>query len=400
MNIRETITVTTRDIPFLLGKGGRTKDKLMRVSGARIEVPETDGKIDLFGSPAAIKRCKLYISCLVSQRSGPVELSKEQREENDSTILSIPTDYVQTITGQQGSSMRHIEEDHCTLIFLLGFSYGNSNEHSDDNDLSQLVIFGKKKARRGTELQLLSLIERHLPGYVTSDITAKNDDTETVRQLSQSHQVRILLSRKAIIKKRIAAATDCLVDIIGNWVHIVGDSSNRKIAENYIGYSINGFKDKQQGYATTRSREDCLAISLPVFCLPLIDQETKDLVEATANVVIFQAESKSFTGLLILSSSLQNRMHAELMIMSSIEKHYPGHYSDHLLDRKSDDLSVEIDTLRLSSSELNIFTKQQPQSLNGISSASCCVVQLVGDVCSFFLKYFLSLPQVLNINSS
>eukprot|EP01060_Flectonema_neradi_P009323 TRINITY_DN16654_c0_g1_i1.p1 TRINITY_DN16654_c0_g1~~TRINITY_DN16654_c0_g1_i1.p1 ORF type:complete len:501 (+),score=77.10 TRINITY_DN16654_c0_g1_i1:93-1595(+) len=383
MTERETIKVAEPDVPFILGKGGRTKDKLTRVSGARIEVQEFDGKIDLIGTHESIKKCKTYISCLVAQRTGSVELPKEAHTDPDLTLMNVPTECIGAITGPHGSYLRQIEEDNNTLMFFLEGEYCDA----EDDGICQLAIFGDRRARRCSQLHALSVVKGICPEYTTPDMAAKVSEDETVRQLSQPQHLKTLLSRKGILKTRIMSAANCFVEIIGTWVAIVGHTPDRKAAENYIGFYINGFTDKSSGFSKTRARSDCLSMQLPVFCLELLTQQVKDQIEVTAKVLLFSfGEPKGYTGVLIFSVSAAARIHAEILIMTCIEKKYPGHYSEHLLDRKTDDPGTETDTFRLQPAELKALTSHS-STINSISFACGGIVELLGSVIHFVGSY-------------
>jgi len=46
------------DIAFVLGRGGMTKRKIARVSGANLEILEREMKLTIVGSPEARERAK------------------------------------------------------------------------------------------------------------------------------------------------------------------------------------------------------------------------------------------------------------------------------------------------------------------------------------------------------
>ena len=60
--ITESMQVSDADAAFVLGKGGSTKMKIARVSGARLDLQDRDGRLDIFGNNTARTRAKDYVS--------------------------------------------------------------------------------------------------------------------------------------------------------------------------------------------------------------------------------------------------------------------------------------------------------------------------------------------------
>ena len=54
------VRVTAPDVGFLLGKGGRTKEKLARVSGCQIEIREKQNVVEVYGSAQNRRRAEKY----------------------------------------------------------------------------------------------------------------------------------------------------------------------------------------------------------------------------------------------------------------------------------------------------------------------------------------------------
>jgi rRNA processing protein Krr1/Pno1 len=56
------------DIAFVLGKGGVTKQKLARVSGARLEIDEKNYTLTIIGGPETRRKAQEYIDMVLAQR--------------------------------------------------------------------------------------------------------------------------------------------------------------------------------------------------------------------------------------------------------------------------------------------------------------------------------------------
>merc|ERR1719442_361220 len=133
--------ITDDDAAFILGKGGKTKDKVARVSGAELELFERDLVLEVRGSKAQRRRAKKYAEGVMAQRTGPVSIT-EDYDDGDLTMLQIPQEAVGFVTGRAGNFLRTIEEEWCTLMFFCEVGGGRSR------DYEKLAIFGSVRARR------------------------------------------------------------------------------------------------------------------------------------------------------------------------------------------------------------------------------------------------------------
>lgn len=68
----------------LTGKGGKTKQKIARVSAAEMDLREKELIMVCSGTRVAVERAEKYTRCLMEQRKGPVTVTKEM----DSTSMT------------------------------------------------------------------------------------------------------------------------------------------------------------------------------------------------------------------------------------------------------------------------------------------------------------------------
>lgn len=151
------LTITDQDAAFIIGRGGTTKKKLMRATGAMIDLDNSGGDVRVRGTEAQRKRAMSYLKYVIQQRVGPVlvDLSEER---DDLTGMVLPKSCVGYITGRAGNTLRKMEEEYGTLMFL-------TKNHELPHDTEQLVIAGDLKARRATELRVMSSLEQKIPGH-------------------------------------------------------------------------------------------------------------------------------------------------------------------------------------------------------------------------------------------
>ena len=67
----DTMKITDDDAAFILGKGGKTKEKISRVAEADIELFERDLILEIRGSKLQRRRAKKYCEGVMAQRTGP-----------------------------------------------------------------------------------------------------------------------------------------------------------------------------------------------------------------------------------------------------------------------------------------------------------------------------------------
>jgi len=115
----DVLKITNEDAAFILGKGGRTKEKIARVSGADLDLFEHSLTLEIRGSEAERGRAKKYVECVMAQRVGPVHIEDDDGE--DLTTIMVPSEAVGFVTGSQGNFLRQVEEEWGTLMFFADF---------------------------------------------------------------------------------------------------------------------------------------------------------------------------------------------------------------------------------------------------------------------------------------
>ena len=153
------IKLTDADAAFILGKGGKTKEKIARVAGAMLDLPQRSMTLEITGPPEARKRAIMYVECVMAQRVGDVVLDEEDPIfKSDCTIVDVPSECAGFVTGRQGSFLRMVEEEYCTIMFFVRLK----GESRRPRDTEQMAIFGERRGRRGAELKVMAAIESKL----------------------------------------------------------------------------------------------------------------------------------------------------------------------------------------------------------------------------------------------
>merc|ERR1719223_587487 len=119
----DTMKITDDDAAFILGKGGKTKEKISRVSEAEIELFERDLILEIRGSKMQRRRAKKYSEGVMAQRTGPVSITDDY-DDGDLTMIMVPQEAVGFVTGRAGNFLRTIEEEWCVLMFFCEVGAG------------------------------------------------------------------------------------------------------------------------------------------------------------------------------------------------------------------------------------------------------------------------------------
>mmetsp|Transcript_58688 Transcript_58688/g.104361 ORF Transcript_58688/g.104361 Transcript_58688/m.104361 type:complete len:927 (+) Transcript_58688:193-2973(+) len=318
----ETITITDDDAAFLMGPGGKTKRKIAAVSGADLELKTH--RLDIIGTPEERARAMKYVKLVMAQRVGPVRL-EDTVEHQDLTIIEVPADAVSFVTGKQGSFLRLVEEEFGTLLFFLDF-----NRSSRRDQLERLAIFGPLRERRGAELKVMAAIEMKQAGYFTKADSKlpQQDPTEgfaTDRLVIEEDDYSYALGKGGATRKKIAKASECVIEYIGRLAYLSGEKKERTRAREYLFWL---FKQRVGPVEVDYSnREDVTVLQVPKDCVGFVTGHkgtSLRAVEETTGTFCFieggrddpQRDPKP----LLIFGSAKSRVQAEEMLRKRIDQ--------------------------------------------------------------------------------
>ena len=98
----------------------RAEEKIARVSGAELDLFEQALTLEIRGTEEQRKKAKKYVECVMAQRVGPVTI-EENHEDEDLTVIHVPSSAVGFVTGSGGNFLRQVEEEWGTLMFFADF---------------------------------------------------------------------------------------------------------------------------------------------------------------------------------------------------------------------------------------------------------------------------------------
>eukprot|EP00930_Biecheleria_cincta_P018990 TRINITY_DN14620_c0_g1_i3.p1 TRINITY_DN14620_c0_g1~~TRINITY_DN14620_c0_g1_i3.p1 ORF type:complete len:941 (+),score=223.07 TRINITY_DN14620_c0_g1_i3:170-2992(+) len=261
----ESMDITDIDAAFLMGPGGRTKRKLANVSGADIDLKTHH--LDIIGTPEERAKAKKYIQLVTAQRSGPVRI-EDLEEHDDLTIMEVPAEAVSFVTGKQGSFLRLVEEEFGTLLFFIDFNKTNKRDQNE-----RLAIFGTLRERRGAELKVMAAIELKHQGYYTKPDSKlpQLDPLEgfrTDRLVIEEDDFSYALGKGGATRKKIARASNCVIEYIGRTAYLSGMKVERMRAREYLGWL---FKQRVGSVEVDySSRNDVTVMQVPKDCVGFV----------------------------------------------------------------------------------------------------------------------------------
>ena len=82
----------------------------------------------------------------MAQRVGPVTID-DNGDDDDLTVIQVPSEAVGFVTGSQGNFLRQVEEEWGTLMFFADF---RSKSRGEQVPSSTAATFTRRRARRST----------------------------------------------------------------------------------------------------------------------------------------------------------------------------------------------------------------------------------------------------------
>jgi len=388
----DTLKITDDDAAFILGKGGKTKEKISRVSEADIELFERDLILEIRGSKLQRRRAKKYCEGVMAQRTGPVTIT-EDYDDGDLTMLQVPQEAVGFVTGRAGNFLRTIEEEWGTLMFFCEVGSGSRNR-----EYEKLAIFGSVRGRRGAELKVLSAVETKVPGFYSRikdevvDRDRGKDKTGTWgtdTMTFQDDELSYALGKQGGTRKKLERSSGAVVQYVGHNALFSGTREERRRAKSYMKWLfeqlegpvyVDGWED----------RDDCTVVPVPRDCVGYITgnrRATLGTMEEEWGVLMFfmnkhedKGKGRGDTEQLIIFGPQRERRGAELKVMNGIEKKAPGSFTRGVRDKTSDDRGFDTDRLVLKDEELSYCIGKEAATQKKLEKAAGCILQFVGNV--------------------
>lgn len=330
----EVLTISNEDAAFVLGRGGSTKRKIERVSGARLDLHERDLKLEIFGDTVERERANLYVQLVLAQRVGPVYIDFNERRP-DLSIVKVPEDCFGFITGKKGVVLRSLEEEWGTLMFFAKGKDADGRKSEEE----RLAIFGPRRGRRGSELKVMSAVEHKRPGwFVDKDgeprrpLDQPGDDDDDfdwgydTRPLS-NEDFSYALGTQGSTRKKLAKASGCILEYVGRTAYFCGTRRERRLAHDYLEWLL--MQRKGRSGVDWQDRDDVTTVEIPMDCVGFITGhkgEALRRVEFETDTFCFTDGDKNdhndrgYETLLIFGHSESGRKQAKYMFEDRVEE--------------------------------------------------------------------------------
>lgn len=394
----DSMKITDDDAAFILGKGGRTKDKIARVSGAEIELFERDSVLEIRGSKLQRRRAKKYSEGVMAQRTGPVTVHEDYND-GDLTMLRVPQEAVGFVTGRAGNFLRTIEEEWGTLMFFVEVE----SSRSRSKEYEKLAIFGDVKARRGAELKVLSAVETKVPGYfekireevVSRDKGCDYEDgtwgTDTMQ--FQDDELSYALGKQGGTRKKIERSSGAIVQYVGQNALFSGCKAERRRAKEYMKWLFNQLEGPVyvDGW---EDRDDITVVDVPQDCIGYVTGNRRaalgGIEEEWGTLMFFmnkdgqskgQSRGRGGSEQLAIFGSQRARRGAELKVMSAVETKSPGTFTRGVREKFSDEKGFATDRMIFRDDELSYALGKEGSTRKKLALAGHVILEYVGHVC-------------------
>ncbi|CAJ1425560.1 unnamed protein product [Effrenium voratum] len=394
----DTMKITDDDAAFILGKGGRTKEKISKVSGAEIELFERDLILEIRGSKLTRRRAKKYCKGVMDQRTGPVNVTLDD-DDDDLTMINVPQEAVGFVTGRAGNFLRTIEEEWSTLMFFCEVD----GSRGRGKDYEKLAIFGTVRSRRGAELKVLSAVETKVPGYferlkneVIDRDRGKGEDgtwgTDTMT--FQDDELSYALGKQGGTRKKLEKASGAIVQYVGQVALFSGEKPVRKKAKEYMKWLF----DQLEGPVYVEGweeRDDCTVVDVPSECIGYVTGARRaalgNMEEEWGTLMFFMNKEAANGGgkgqrrsggseQLAIFGPRRARRGAELKIMSAVETKSPGTFTRGVREKYISDKGFATDRFVLKDDELSYALGKEGATRKKLELASGSILQYVGHV--------------------
>lgn len=390
--------ITDDDAAFILGKGGRTKDKIARVSGAEIELFERDLVLEIRGSKLQRRRAKKYAEGVMAQRTGPVTVHEDYND-GDLTMLRVPQEAVGFVTGRAGNFLRTIEEEWSTLMFFVEVE----SSRSRSKEYEKLAIFGDVKARRGAELKVLSAVETKVPGYfekIREEVVSRDKGCEyedgtwgTDTMQFQDDELSYALGKQGGTRKKIERSSGAIVQYVGQNALFSGCKAERRRAKEYMKWLFNQLEGPVyvDGW---EDRDDITVVDVPQDCIGYVTGNRRaalgGIEEEWGTLMFFmnkdgqskgQSRGRGGSEQLAIFGSQRARRGAELKVMSAVETKSPGTFTRGVREKFSDEKGFATDRMIFRDDELSYALGKEGSTRKKLALAGHVILEYVGHVC-------------------
>eukprot|EP00405_Crypthecodinium_cohnii_P043233 CAMPEP_0206568426 /NCGR_PEP_ID=MMETSP0325_2-20121206/25828_1 /ASSEMBLY_ACC=CAM_ASM_000347 /TAXON_ID=2866 /ORGANISM="Crypthecodinium cohnii, Strain Seligo" /LENGTH=678 /DNA_ID=CAMNT_0054071807 /DNA_START=48 /DNA_END=2082 /DNA_ORIENTATION=- len=288
------------EISYALGKQGGTRRKLERSSGAIVQY--VGMVVLLSGTKNEREKGKEYMKWLFQQLEGPVYVDG-WRDRKDCTVLDIPNDCIGYITGNRRATLGVMEEEWGTLMFFMSELEDRGSGRSGRTE--RLAIFGPERARRGSELKVMSGIETKSPGFFTRSIRERKSRRrgfDTDRLIFKDDEVSYALGKDGATRKKLEVASGAILQYVGYVAFIAGTRRERRRCREFVMWLL----QQRRGSVTIDDisrRDDVTEVHVPTSCKGWVTgnrgSELRRIEQATGTYIFMALDGRGEERLLV-----------------------------------------------------------------------------------------------------
>lgn len=240
------VELSQKDIAFILGKHGSTKEKIAKAAGCNMDIPESHQIVELWSKDEeALKRGMKYVGFVRQQRQDSVLVNLALHDDGDLTVVKIPSSTVGFVTGSNGTFLRMCEQQYTTLMFFCDFRVdeNGTKPRLEGEEAEFLAIFGDEDRRKGSSLKVMSAVESKMPGYFVGQIEpnytsdSPGFDTETLTLTSD--ELSFALGKEGTTRRKLATASEGgILEFVNLTAFICGTYEPRKRLRDYLGFLL------------------------------------------------------------------------------------------------------------------------------------------------------------------
>lgn len=323
------VELKDKEVAYVFGRMGTTKDKLARVSGAHIDLHGQDLVIQ--GDLNSVDRAEKYIKILLDQRGGKTKGDRDSDKRSgdvfinpedhldDLTFVSVPVHCKGFVTGRNGATLRQIERECATLMTFC------KNEQDLDGE-EPLAIFGTRRGRLAAQMKVMSIVEAKAEGWYIKDdkpptINLSQPDLDEgggwgISSFKlQEKELGYALGQRGATRQKLQIASNCIIQYVGHWALFAGTYEEQMRGKDYLTWLIN---QRQRDFSVDISeRNDVKVIYVPERCVGYVTgkkaQTLRNLEEKSGTFCFFdkRKSGRPKEKMLIFAYSEKHRDHAQ-----------------------------------------------------------------------------------------
>ena len=238
------------------------------------------------------------------------------------TLITVPGDCIAFVTGSRGMALRNRQETWSTLLFFVNLE---GEKPAVRGDKQHLAIFGARRGRRGTELSVMQAIEKKRPGTFVDkdgrpvDTPVAGEEWGTQCRFLAGGEYPYALGKKGETRRKLATASDCILEYVGQLAFMSGSRAARARADQYMTWLLGQKSDAPKGRDTvlTEERSDVTPVEIPTSYVGFVTGkmgETLREIERKSGTFCFADRdapaTEGFEKLLVFAASESSRNRA------------------------------------------------------------------------------------------